>query len=145
MAMGLPTMSMQRTGGAMAIGAEHHIPPPAAMMGLITSYWVSQAVGVVAQLGVADQLSHGPRSNDEIAQAVGAEPQALYRVLRLLTSLGVFEEVTPRTFRLTPLGETLRSDAPDSVRNFAITETAPGHWLPWGRLLDSVRTGRPMT
>lgn len=129
----------------MASGAEHHVPPPAAMMGLITGYWVSQAVGVVAQLGVADQLSHGPRSNDEIAQAVGAEPQALYRVLRLLTSLGVFAEVTPRTFRLTPLGETLRSDAPDSVRNFAITETAPGHWLPWGRLLDSVRTGRPMT
>jgi hypothetical protein len=104
MATGLPTMNMQRTGGAMANGAEHHVPPPAAMMGLITGYWVSQAVGVVAQLGVADHLNHGPRSSDELAQAVGAEPQALYRVLRLLTSLGVFEEVTPRTFRPTRCG-----------------------------------------
>ena len=129
----------------MATAAEHGVPPPAAMMGLITGYWVSQAVGVVAQLGVADQLGSGPRSSDELAQAVHADPQALYRVLRLLASLDVFAEVAPRTFALTPLGETLRSDAPGSVRNFAITETAPGHWRPWGRLHDSVRTGRPMT
>ena len=128
----------------MATGAEHEVPPPAAMMGLITGYWVSQAVGVVALLGVADQLGQGPRGSDELARAVGADPQALYRVLRLLASLGVFAEVAPRTFGLTPLGETLRSDAPDSVRNFAITETAPGHWLPWGRLHESVRSGRPM-
>jgi SAM-dependent methyltransferase len=128
----------------MAAGAEHEVPPPATMMGLITGYWVSQAVGVVAQLGVADQLGQGPRDSDELAQAVDADPQALYRVLRLLASLDVFAEVSPRTFRLTPLGETLRSDVPGSVRNFAITETAPGHWLPWGRLHGSVRTGRPM-
>ena len=129
----------------MATGSEHELPPPAVMMGLITGYWVSQAVGVVAFLGVPDQLSQGPRSSDDVARTVGADPQALYRVLRLLASLGVLEETAPRTFGLTALGETLRSDAPDSVRNFAITETAPGHWLPWGRLIDSVRTGRPMT
>jgi hypothetical protein len=125
-------------------GAVHEVPPPVAMMGLITGYWVSQAVGVVALLGVADQLGEGPRGSDELARAVGADPQALYRVLRLLASLGVFAEVAPDSFGLTPLGETLRSDAPGSVRNFAITETAPGHWLPWGRLHESVRSGRPM-
>jgi SAM-dependent methyltransferase len=128
----------------MAAATAHDVPPSAAMMGLITGYWVSQAVGVIAQLGVADQLAGGRRASDELANAVGADPQALYRVLRLLASIGVFEEVAPRTFGLTPLSDTLRSDAPGSVRNFAITETAPGHWLPWGRLNDSVRTGRPM-
>ena len=128
----------------MDAGVEHEVPPAAAMMGLITGYWVSQAVGVVALLGVADQLGEAPRGSDELARAVGADPQALYRVLRLLASLGVFAEVAPGSFALTPLGETLRSDAPGSVRNFAITETAPGHWLPWGRLHESVRSGRPM-
>ncbi len=128
----------------MTAGTEHDVPPPAAMMGLITGYWVSQAVGVVALLGVADHLREGPRRSDELAQAVGADPQALYRVLRLLASIGVFTEVAPGSFGLTPLGETLRSEAPGSVRNFAITETAPGHWLPWGRLSESVQSGRPM-
>jgi hypothetical protein len=66
-------------------------------------------------------------------------------VLRLLASLGVFREVAPRSFGLTPLGETLRADVPGSVRDVAIMLTAPGHWLPWGRLHDSVRTGRPTT
>jgi len=114
------------------------------MMGLITGYWTSQAVGVVAQLGVADYLGDGPRTSAELARSVGADPSALYRVLRLLASIGVFAEVAPGSFGLTPLGETLRSDAPGSVRNFAITETAPGHWLPWGRLHEAVRSGRPM-
>jgi SAM-dependent methyltransferase len=126
------------------MNAATDVPPPAAMMGLITGYWASQAVGVVARLGVADHLADGPRASDEVAVAVGADPQALYRVLRLLASMGVFTEPQPRSFALTPLGETLRSDAPGSVRNFAITETAPGHWLPWGRLYESVLSGRPM-
>jgi SAM-dependent methyltransferase len=118
--------------------------PPEAMMELITGYWVSQAIGVVALLGVADALDDGPQPSEDIARVVGADAPALYRVLRLLSSLGVFVEGPPRWFALTPLGETLRSDSPVSMRNFAITETAPGHWLPWGRLLESVRRGRPM-
>lgn len=128
----------------MTAQAEHEVSAPAAMMDLITGYWISQAVGAVAVLGVADQLGEGPRSSDEIAQAVGADPQALYRVLRMLASIGVFAEAGPRTFGLTPLGETLRSDVPGSLRSFAVTETAPGHWLPWGKMLESVRSGRPM-
>ena len=114
------------------------------MMGLVTGYWISQAVGVAATLGVADHLGSGPRSCEELAPMVGADPGALYRLLRLLASIGVFAQTGPRAFGLTALGETLRTDVPGSVRSFAITETAPGHWLPWGRLEASVRTGQPM-
>jgi len=117
--------------------------PPEEMIGLITGYWVSQAVGVVARLGVADTLAGGPRPVEESAVAVGADEGALYRVMRLLASLGVFAEEPPGTFALTALGDTLRSDSADSVREFAITQTAPGHWLPWGKLVDSVLTGEP--
>jgi SAM-dependent methyltransferase len=111
---------------------------------MITGYWVSQAVGVAARLGVADQLTAGPRSSDDLARAVGAQPQALHRVLRMLASIGIFSQPDPGVFALTPLGETLRSDTPGSLRYFAIAETAFGHWAPWGRLLDSVQTGKPM-
>jgi SAM-dependent methyltransferase len=113
------------------------------MLQLATGHWVSQAVGVVARLGVPDQLADGPRSSDELARAVGAQPGALFRVLRMLASIGVFEESARGVFALTPLGETLRSDTPGSVRDFAIAETAFGHWQPWGRLLESVSTGQP--
>jgi hypothetical protein len=115
------------------------------MFSLASGYWVSQAVGVAARFGVADQLVDGPRDSDDIASAVSAEPGALYRVLRLLASIGVFAEVAPRTFGLTPLGETLRSDVRGSLRHVAVILTSPGHWLPWGRLGESVRTGQPTT
>jgi hypothetical protein len=45
---------------------------------------------------------------------------------------------------LTPLGETLRSDVHGSMRDIVIAETAPGHWLPWGRLADAIREGHSM-
>jgi hypothetical protein len=79
------------------------VPPPIAMMGLITGYWLSQAVGVVAKLGVADHLSNGPITCDELGRSVGADSQTLYRVLRLLSSVGVFAQVAPRSFGLTAL------------------------------------------
>lgn len=116
---------------------------PEVMLQLISGYWVSQALGVVARLGVPDQLATGPRSVTELAQAVGAQPAALERVLRLLASIGVLAEPQAGCYALTPLGATLRADVPGSVRDFAIAETAPGHWLPWGRLLESVRQGEP--
>lgn len=112
----------------MTTEIEHEVPPPVAMMGLITGYWISQAIGVVARLGVADRLANGPRTCDELAQEVGADPLALYRVMRLLASIGVFAQAASRSFELTALGDTLRSDIPGSVRNFAVTETAPGAW-----------------
>jgi SAM-dependent methyltransferase len=48
-------------------------------------------------------------------------------------------------FTLTPLGGILRTDAVGSMRDLAIALTAPGHWLPWGRLLDAVRRGERQT
>src|SRR5947209_5263223 len=126
---------------APAQPSEQERPLPEVMLQIITGYWVSQAVGAVARLGVADELAGGPRAAEELARAVGAHAGALFRVLRMLASAGVFVEVSPGTFALTPLGETLRSDSPGSVRYFAIAETAHGHWAPWGRFLDSVRTG----
>lgn len=111
------------------------------MFQMITAFWTSQAIGVVARLGVADELARGPRPVDELARAVDASPDALHRVLRMLAMVGVFSETAPRTFALTALGETLRSDVPASMRPMAAFQTMPGHWLPWGRLFDAVRTG----
>jgi hypothetical protein len=49
-------------------------PPADVMFSLASGYWVSQAVGVAARFGVADQLCDGPRDSDDIAARVSAEP-----------------------------------------------------------------------
>jgi hypothetical protein len=128
----------------MTEAAERAWSNTATMFRLITGFWVSQAVGVAAALGIADQLEGGGRDGDDLARAVGADPDALQRLLRMLASLGVFAEVAPGTFRQTPLSETLRSDVPGSLNAYAMMQCASGRWLPWGRLLDCIRSGRPM-
>jgi hypothetical protein len=37
------------------------LPPPIALFRMITGYYVSRAIHVVAKLGIADLLSQGPR------------------------------------------------------------------------------------
>src|SRR5436190_8535640 len=77
-------------------------------MGFIASAALQTAV----RLGVADQLASGPRPVGEIARAVGANEDALYRILRALAIFAVFQELDGRRFALTPAADMLRSDRP---------------------------------
>jgi hypothetical protein len=120
---------------------DQQISPPQQMMGLITGYWGTQAVGVAATLGIADRLADGAKTVAALATEIKVQEVSLYRLMRGLASLGVFLEDPIRTFALTPLGETLRSGVPGSMRDMAIAQSAPAHWLPWGRLEDAVRSG----
>lgn len=111
------------------------------MLGLISAYWNSQLVYVAARLGIADVLADGPRTAEQIAKKVGAHAPYLYRVLRALAGLGVFAEDAKGRFRLTPLGQTLRSDRPGSLRDFAHMMIDDHNWNGWGALLHGVQTG----
>jgi hypothetical protein len=115
------------------------------MFRIITGLWVSQAVGTVAELGIADELAKGPLSAAEVAARVGADQSATFRLLRACASVGILVHEENDRFSLTPLGTMLRSDVPGSMRGMAIAQTAPGHWLPWGKLRDAVRTGQRQT
>jgi hypothetical protein len=95
-------------------------PPGAQSMQLLWGYRISQATSVAVRLGIVDLLADGARSSDELAQAVGAHPRALYRLLRALASVGIFTEVEPKRFGLTPMGDLLRTDAPTSLRGHAL-------------------------
>lgn len=118
------------------------IAPTAALDQMISGHWVAQAIYVAAKLGVADHLGDGPRAVGELARAVGADPGALYRLLRALASHGVFTEVAPQCFALTPIGAYLRSGVPGSLRALALTVNELD-WRAWGHMLHSLRTGEP--
>jgi hypothetical protein len=110
---------------------------------MTNGYQVSQAIHVVATLGIADLLKDGPRSADDLAEATGTHALALYRILRALASVGIFAEETDGRFGLTPLAEHLRSDVPGSLRSWAILMGRPYLFTAWGHLLHSVKTGEP--
>ena len=110
---------------------------------LVSGHWIAQAIAVAAELGIADLLADGPRSSDDLAQAAGCQSGALYRLLRALAGLGIFTEVEPKRFALTPMAETLGADAPASLRNWAMHACGDAQWRTWGQLGNSVRTGQP--
>jgi hypothetical protein len=115
--------------------------PSAELMRLVNSYRVTQAIHVVAMLGVADLLKNGPRSADDLAAATNAHPGTLYRVLRALAAVGVFREEADQHFSLARMGRSLCSDAERPVGPYAAFIGRSHHWQAWGELLHSVRTG----
>ncbi len=115
--------------------------PSSQILQMLNAFLTVQAVYVAATLGVADLMSDGPKSADDLAQATGAHRPSLYRLLRMLAGAGVFHEDADGRFTLTPLGETLRSEGPESVRDWALYVGAPDMWQVWAGLQDSVMTG----
>jgi hypothetical protein len=110
---------------------------------MILGYRLSQALSVAAELGIADLLKDSPRTIADLAQATGAHPPSLYRLLRLLASEGVFVEQEQGQCALTPLAVPLQRDAPTTLCARAIFDGAECNWRAWGQLMHSVMTGKP--
>jgi len=104
---------------------------------------ISTALSLAAELGVADLLVDGPRSSKELAQATTTHPRALYRVLRLLSMLGVFTEVQPDQFDLTPIGQLLQSKRPDSMRSWVRMINSKAWLHTYAEASYSLQTGEP--
>ena len=118
--------------------------PTQILQRMIVGSWITQAIYVAAQLGIADLLKDGSKSNDELAITTGVDAKSLYRLLRALASVGIFAEGISGYFELTPLAECLQSDRNNSLRAYAIKSGQAWEWQPWGYLLESVKTGKPV-
>ena len=110
---------------------------------MVIGKWISQAVGTVVEIGVPDQLTKGARRCGDIAREADVSEDGLYRLLRALASVGLFAETANRRFKLTPMGQLLRRDHPESVAGYAHFTAHDSTWRPWGRLGYSVKSGLP--
>ena len=119
------------------------LTPNAQLTQMIFGFMPAQAIATAAKLGIADLLKDGPCGIEDLARATGTHRRSLYRLLRALASVGVFAEDADGRFRMTELAEPLRSDAPGSLRAFAIYFGADFHLRVWEELPYSVTHGRP--
>jgi C-methyltransferase len=118
------------------------VPAPLAMTELIMGHMVSQAIAAATELRLPDALADGPLSRDALARRVGADPAALARLMRALISRGIFRELRDGRYALTPLADTLRSDAHLSVAGWARLCGSRQYRELWSSLADAVQTGR---
>jgi hypothetical protein len=110
------------------------------LMEKLVGSWVSRAIYAAAKFRIADRLADGPRAAEELAAAAGVAPGPLYRLLRALAGVGVFDREADGRFRLNPLAKLLREDGPDSMWAMAVM-LGEEQDRCWGDLLETVRTG----
>ena len=115
--------------------------PAEQILQFITNFWSSRAVYVLAKLGIPDLLKSGPKTAEELASATNMHAPSLFRILRALSSIGVVRSTGDGRYALSPVSELLVTDAPGSLRWFAISELGQEHYPAWGNLMQSVQTG----
>ena len=97
---------------------------------------VTRSLAVAAELRVAEALSAGPRSCEDLAREADVDADSLYRILRALASDGIFEETGPGVFSNTAASELLARDGWDDFAHLF-----GGPWLKAVAALDA--SGEP--
>jgi hypothetical protein len=131
-----------RVRKALTVASRSAVPPNVALLEMAMGAWLTQALFVTTQLGIADALRDGPRSADDVARQAAADPGAMYRVMRALASNGVLKLRRDGRFALTRIGQALRSDYDGSMAPMIALIGRTEHWEHWGSLLYSVQTGQ---
>jgi len=119
-------------------------PPPFRLLQIGSAFWQSRALYVAARLDIAGALGDEELTADILAARCSAAADPLYRLLRMLSALGVFTETAPGRFRNNAVSNYLRDDNPQCVRSMILMHNSPEMSLPWlATLEEGIRTGQP--
>jgi hypothetical protein len=119
-------------------------PPPFRLMQIGSAFWQSRALYVAARLDIATMLGDEELDADVIATRVTSNTDAIGRLLRLLSAIGVFEENAPHVFRNNKISAFLRTDNPKNVRAMILMHNSDAMSRPWYEHLEQgVREGVP--
>jgi O-methyltransferase len=102
---------------------------------------VSAALGTAIQFDIPRHLADGPRTTADLARVTSTDEGALYRLLRALSTVGVFEETSPRTFALTRVGQLLRPGAPGGAREMVLWMCDAFHYRVYAEMPAAIRSG----
>ena len=72
------------------------------LMQLSTGMIVTAALQPIARLKIPDLLADGPHQVSQLAAETDMNEDALYRIMRMLASVGVFAELPGKVFAITP-------------------------------------------
>jgi len=104
-------------------------------------FWLLPSLYVAAKLNVAEVLKDKPLAADDLARKVGADPDSIYRVMRALSSQGIFHERRDGRFQLNSISRGLL-DTPGSMRYALLHHLGPVNWNLMSNLIYGVTTGK---
>ena len=110
---------------------------------IIFGRWKSQILYTGVRLGIFDCATSDAKTTSNIADELDLDEKLAYRLLRALSSLGFLKEEPDRTgFSITPQGELLRNDHPQTLRGVILLEEGPEHYAIWKHLPTMIKDGK---
>ncbi len=111
-------------------------PPPFRLMQIGSLFWQSRALYVATKLELADVIGDAEKSTLEISTQLQLHEDHLYRLMRMLGSMGIFDEIAPRVFKNSKTSAFLRMDNPKNVRAMILMHNSPEMTKPWMESLE---------
>lgn len=108
----------------------------------LSGEWISRSLYAATKLGIVDHLYSSPKSIEDLANLTQTNSESLYRLMSLLTAIGIFEEISPTIFSLTEMGMMLAKSHPDGLHNLALFYGEEIH-KSWEEFLPSLQKGIP--
>ena len=108
---------------------------------LMAGPWISQSIYVFVKLGMVTQLQRGPKSAQELANGIGANNEAVARILAGLVKISIVQLESGGRYRLTSLGQCLSPSAPGGCHAFALL-WGEEFATSWSYALEAVRSGK---
>jgi hypothetical protein len=140
----VPPLFVIRATGAlrnflMSLG-RRMFPPDYVMMEFASSFWVAKAIGVAADLGIADFLNKKPTSISELASLTQTHEPSLLRLMRVLCGNGIFRDTGGNIYCNTKLSEALMEES-HSMKYFISHHLGENNWMFVGDMEKCIRTG----
>lgn len=105
------------------------------MMKILTSKWITAPLYAAVKLKIPDIIDQGNYSITDIAEKIKIDEDMLYRIMRALASVGIFEELNNRHFKNNDLSKNLKSDA---LRPIALMFLSDWHNKIWDNFYYSL-------
>jgi hypothetical protein len=112
-------------------------PPPFRLIQIGSAFWQSRALYVGVKLRLADEIGDTEKSISDLSEALMLNGDHLYRLMRMLASIGIFTEITTRKFKNSELSEYLRENNPKNVRAMILMHNSPEMVKPWIETLEA--------
>jgi hypothetical protein len=133
---------VSRVRDALGLGRRKLAPPFIVTLEHLQGMIDNKALAVAVELEIPDRLHDRPLRADELAGDVGADADALNRLLRFLVSRGLLGITRDGRYRNNAVSNTLRSDHPWSARNWVLFFGGDWHWRIWNEAKHSFQTGK---
>lgn len=131
--------------GSHALRRLADVPTPAyaRLADLLGGHAVTRLLATMAELRVADELGDESLTSGNLATRLGVDADTLHRLLRAAAACDVVRMSRDGHVTLTSVGQCLREDAKDSIRDWVLYQVEESHLRGWAGLTESVRTGEP--